>query len=212
MNPQSGSPLLNKLVMLTACCGALSILLLTVIGGATFPGYQHASQFISELGARGAPHAQLVNVGGFLPAGVLLCAFAVLAWKTLPRSAGTAIGLFGIALFGVGYLAAVFFPCDAGCRPATPSSSQLIHNAMGLAGYLSAPVALAILGWQARSWPGAGLLSLLGFLGALTALIGLMLLSPAFVYVGIAQRVLELSVLTWIVACGIYVNKNMANG
>lgn len=205
---QTSNSILNKLVMLTACGGVLSIVLLTIIGGATFPGYSHASQFISELGAHGAPHAQLVNFGGFLPAGVLVCAFAVLAWKALPRSAGTAIGLVGIALFGFGYLVAVFFPCDAGCRPAAPSSSQLIHNTLGLAGYLSAPVALAILGWQARSWPGGKLLSVLGFVGALTAFIGLSLLSPEFAYVGIAQRLLELSVLTWIVACGLYVSKN----
>ena len=180
MTSQTGSSILNKLAMLAACFGALTIVLLTVIGGATFPGYSHASQFISELGARGAPHAQLVNFGGFLPAGVLVCAFAVLAWKVLPRSAGTAIGMVGIALFGFGYLVAVFFPCDAGCRPAVPSFSQLIHNALGLAGYLSAPLTLAILGWQARSWPGGRLLSILGFLGSLTAFIGLSLLSPEF--------------------------------
>jgi len=126
--------MLKKLVMLSACLGAMSIVLLTLIGGAAFPGYSHASQFISELGARGAPHAQLVNFGGFLPAGVLVCAFAVLAWTALRRSAGTTIDLVGIALFGFGYLVAVYFPCEAGCRPAEPSFSQLIHNAMGLAG------------------------------------------------------------------------------
>ncbi len=212
MRSQSRGAMLNKLVMLSACLGALCIVLLTLIGGAAFPGYSHASQFISELGARGAPHAQLVNFGGFLPAGVLVCAFAVLAWKALPRSVGTTIGLAGIALFGFGYLVAVFFPCEAGCRPAEPSISQLVHNVLGLAGYLSAPLALAILGWQARSWPGGKLLSALGFAGALTALIGLALLSPEFAYVGVAQRVLELSVLTWIVACGIYVNRHTAIG
>lgn len=210
MTSQTGRSILNRLVMLAACFGALTVILLTVIGGAAFPGYNHASQFISELGARGAPHAQLVNFGGFLPAGVLVCAFAVLAWKALPRSAGTAIGMVGIALFGFGYLVAVVFPCDAGCRPAAPSFSQLMHNALGLAGYLSAPVALAILGWQARSWPGGRLLSRIGFIGALTAFTGLLLLSPEFAYVGIAQRLLELSVLTWIVACAIYVNRDTA--
>lgn len=211
MTSQSRGVMLKKLVMLSACLGALSIVLLTVIGGAAFPGYSHASQFISELGARGAPHAQLVNFGGFLPAGVLVCVFAVLAWKALPGSAGTTIGLVGIALFGVGYLVAAYFPCEAGCRPAEPSFSQLVHNALGLAGYLSAPLALTILGWQARAWPGGRLLSMLGFVGALTAFIGLSLLSPEFAYVGVAQRVLELSVLTWIVACGIYVNRHTAS-
>ncbi len=199
--------MLNKLVLGSAVLGALAVALLTVIGGAMYPGYSHASQFISELGAAGAPHAGLVNMAGFLPAGILICAFALLAWKALPRSGATTVGLLGIALFGFGYLVAVAFPCDVGCRPSQPSLSQVVHNMLGLAGYLSAPLALALLGWQARSWPGASLLSLLGFAGAVGAFIGLALLSPEFAYVGIAQRVLEASVLTWVVACGMYVGK-----
>ncbi len=199
--------MLNKLVLASACLGALAVVLLTVIGGAAFPNYSHVSQFISELGARGAPHATLVAYAGFLPAGILVCAFAALAWKALPRSTPTTLGMLGIALFGLGYLVAVYFPCDAGCRPAEPSGAQLVHNALGLAGYLAAPPSLALLGWQARRWPGAKGLSMLGFAGAVLALIALSLLSPEFAYVGVAQRVLEASVLSWIVACGFYVNR-----
>jgi hypothetical protein len=199
--------MLGKLVLATALLGALAVVLLTVIGGATFPGYSHASQFISELGAAGAPHAGLVNMAGFLPAGTLVCAFAALAWKALPRSGGTTVGMLGIGLFGFGYLVAAYFPCDAGCRPGEPSIAQLVHNMLGLAGYLTAPLVLALLGWQARSWPGAGVLPVLGFAGAVGAFVGLALLSPEFAYVGVAQRVLEASVLVWIVACGIYVSR-----
>lgn len=199
--------MLNKLVLAAACLGALAVVLLTVIGGAAFPNYSHVSQFISELGARGAPHAKLVAYAGFLPAGILVCAFAALAWKALPRSTPTTLGMLGIALFGFGYLVAVYFPCDAGCRPDEPSGAQLVHNALGLAGYLAAPLSLALLGWQARGWPGAKALSMHGFAGAVLAFIALSLLSPEFAYVGVAQRVLEASVLSWIVACGFYVNR-----
>jgi hypothetical protein len=198
---------LNKLVLATAFLGALVILLLTVIGGAAFPNYSHASQFISELGATGAPHAQLINFAGFLPAGMLICAFAALAWLALPRSVGSAFGMIGIALFGFGYIVATFYPCDAGCRPAEPSAAQFIHNALGLAGYMTAPITLAVLGWKARSWPAASALSIHGFVGAVFAFIGLSLLSPEFPYVGIAQRLLEVSILSWIVACGIFVRQ-----
>ncbi|MEJ7806440.1 MAG: DUF998 domain-containing protein [Telluria sp.] len=198
--------MLNKLVFATAILGALTIVLLTLIGGAMFPGYRHAAQFISELGAHGAPHATVVNYAGFLPAGILICSFAVLAWKALPRSVGTTCGMVGIALFGFGYIVATFYPCEAGCRPAQVTANQVVHNVLGLAGYVTAPLALALLGWQARRWTGASMLVALGFTGAVFALIGLMLLSPEFAYVGIAQRVLEASVLSWVVACGFYVN------
>jgi len=198
--------MLNKLVLTSACLGALTVLMLTIVGGAAFPNYSHLSQFISELGAQGAPHAALVNYAGFLPAGICICAFAVLAWLALPRSAGSAFGMLGIALFGLGYIVATFYPCDAGCRPATPSADQAIHNALGLLGYLTAPFTLALLGWKARGWPGGKKLAVHGFIGAVGAFIGISFLSPEFAYVGLAQRLLEVCVLSWIVACGFLVN------
>lgn len=196
----------KKLLLASACLGPLMVFLVTIIGGAGFPNYSHSSQFISELGATGAPHADLVNFGGFLPAGLFVCTFAVLAWRALPRSFAASIGMVGIFLFGLGYLVAVVYPCEAGCRPAAPGLSQTIHNALGLAGYLSAPLALALLGWKARSWPGGAVLSWVGYAGAILTFIGVACLAPEFPYVGIAQRVIEASVLSWIVLCGFYLN------
>lgn len=180
------------------------MVLLTVIGGANFPNYSHASQFISELGADGAPNARIINLAGFLPGGILLMAFAFFAWRSLPRSGATTFGLLGLALFALGYLVAAFFPCEADCRPAEPTLAQAIHNLFGLAGYLFAPLSLFLLAWQARRWPNATHLSVLGFIGGALAFLGLLFLSPDFKYVGVAQRVLEGSVLTWITVCALY--------
>jgi hypothetical membrane protein len=69
--------------------GALAVFLLTVIGGANFPNYSHASQFISELGASGAPNARVINLAGFLPAGLLLIAFTFQACRLLCPSAAS---------------------------------------------------------------------------------------------------------------------------
>jgi hypothetical protein len=184
--------------------GPLAVVLLTIIGGANFPNYSHASQFISELGADGAPHARLINFAGFLPAGVLIIAFAFFAWRALPGSGAVTFAMLGLALFALGYLVAAFFPCEGDCRAAEPTPSQAIHNLFGLAGYLFAPASLFALAWQARRWPSAMHLSALGFIGSAFALFGLLLLSPDFRYVGIAQRVLEGSVLMWIMACALY--------
>lgn len=197
----------NRLAFISAVLGTLAVFLLTVLGGAAFPNYSHASQFISELGARGAPNAQVINFAGFLPAGVLICTFALCAWRTLPRSRVTSLGFLGIALFAAGYLVAAFFPCEGDCRPAQPSASQAVHNLLGLAGYVTAPLALALLGWQARSWPKASHLFFAGFGCAGVALLGLLFLSPDFEYVGIAQRLLEASVLSWVVLCAWYINR-----
>ncbi len=198
---------MNKLALTTGVLGALWVLALTLIGGATFPGYDHAGQFISELGATGAPHGWKVSWLGFLPAGILVCAFALFGWLAAPRSVLSTLGFVGIFLFAIGYVGSTFFPCDFGCRPENPSFSQVMHELVGLAGYLFAPLTLLLLGLSARKWPGAGWLAILGYITAVTALAGLVKLDPSFAHVGVAQRVLEASVLGWIVACAIYLGQ-----
>ncbi len=194
------------LALITGILGTLAVFLVTVLGGANFPNYSHASQFISELGASGAPNARIINLAGFLPAGLLISAFTFFAWRSLPRSRATTLGMLGLALFAIGYIAAAFFPCEPGCRPAQPSLSQAMHNLLGLAGYLTAPLSLLVLGWAARRWSKAAYLSTLGFIGGGLALLSLLFLSPDFRYAGVAQRVLEGSVLGWVVVCALYIN------
>jgi hypothetical protein len=92
---RGGTSLIVRFAFPAAMLSAGSVILLIVLGGAAFPGYSHTSQFISELGATGAPHEKLVRFAGFLPAGVLLCLFVIGAFKVLPRSHLTALGLAG---------------------------------------------------------------------------------------------------------------------
>jgi hypothetical membrane protein len=193
-----------RLAFMTGILAPLAILLMTVLGGAAFPGYSHLSQFISELGAREAPHGELISFGGFLPAGLLLCAFSFSAAWVLPRSAMTWLGLAGMAWYAMGYVASAFFRCDPGCRPAEPSLSQHVHNLVGVTGYFAGAVGLILLGTQARHWPGARHLSALGLGGGGVTLVAFLFLSPAFPYVGVAQRVMEACLLLWSVVCALY--------
>jgi hypothetical membrane protein len=194
----------GKLAMVCGVLGALWVLALVLYGGATFPGYDHATQFISELGATGAPQGQFVSWAGFLPTGVLVCSFAVLGWLAAPKSVWSAIGFVGVFLFAFGYAGSAFFPCDYGCRPEEPTFSQTMHYLLGLPGYFLAPLTLARLGVAARNWPKARHINVLGFVCATTALIALAFLSPDYEYVGVAQRVLEASMLIWVAACALY--------
>lgn len=200
-------PRLARTAGLTGLLGVAWVIALTVIGGAAYPGYDHAAQYISELGARGAPHAALVNFAGFLPAGLLLCTFAVLAWKALPRSTSATLGFLGLLLYAVGYVGAGFFPCDAGCRPDEPSLTHLLHTGIGLAGYLLAPLTLLLLSQASRHWPGAGSLRVLALAAAPIALAGLLGLSPDSSIAGLAQRALEGSVLAWIAVAAGYLRR-----
>lgn len=193
-----------------AVLGAGAVLLLTLLGASGFPGYNHESQFISELGARGAPHELWVRFAGFLPAGIFVVLFAAAAFHALPRAGLTSAGLLGLVVYAFGYVAAAFFPCEAGCRPAQPSLSQTIHNVFGLAGYLLAPLFMYALAWQARRWPGATHLAALGFVAAALVLVGLLTLSPKSAFAGSSQRLIEVAVLSWVVVCGVYLRSRAA--
>jgi len=195
----------GKLAMITAVLGAAWLVAMVLIGGAGFAGYDHVSQYISELGATGAPQGWQVSWLGFLPIGVLICAFAVFAWIAAPRSVLATLGFVGVFLFSIGYVGSAFFPCDYGCRPDNPSFSQAMHELVGLAGYMLAPITLLLLGLAAWRWPKAVWLSILAFVAAVGALVGLSgLMDADSPTVGLYQRVLEASMLGWVVACGLY--------
>ena len=196
----------------TAWASLLVLVLMTVLAGAFTPDYSHVSQFISELGARGAPLEWEVRFAGFLPLGILLLAFCWLAYIALPRSSGTTFALIGLALYALGYLVAAAFPCDLGCRPAQPSVSQLIHNSLGLLGYLLAPLFLFAFARAARSWPNGARVSAAGYAAAGLALLGMLTLSSGSSMTGLGQRLLELSVLGWVAYCGAYAARQGAQG
>jgi hypothetical membrane protein len=63
-----------KLSAVTALACFVVMALTVVVAGALTPGYSHVSQYISELGARGAPQEWGVRLAGFLPSGILLLA------------------------------------------------------------------------------------------------------------------------------------------
>ncbi len=185
-----------------ASCGfaaAALALVVPVLGASAIASYSHGSQFISELGASGTPHARLVAVAGFAPIGVLFLAFLLLASALFPASRRTTAGVFALSSVGVAYLVSAVFPCDAGC-PSAGSFSQTVHNAFGLLEYVGAIAGLALLGaafshspgWRSAAWACAicGVLVALGFLG---------MLIPAFAgFRGFSQRIAEAGIFSWV--------------
>jgi hypothetical protein len=91
------------------------------------PGFDHLKNFISELGAAGAPGADIMNFGGFLPYGVLMLAFSLVVHRGIRPDIGGWLGPSVLALYGLGYVALAVSPCDPGCQAATPSLHHRIH-------------------------------------------------------------------------------------
>lgn len=172
--------------------------------GAAWPGYDHLRQFISELGATGAPNGETFSLWGFIVPGVLLMVFPVAAFLALPRSVVGFIGFALILLFASGAFFGGVYPCDFGCVTEGGSESQRMHELLGLGGYLTAPLALLLVGLASRRWPGAAGLFPLGVLGAVVAVVAMPLMVMDIEFDGAAQRALEGAMAIWILACAAY--------
>lgn len=173
--------------------GFLIQLITIVWGGAVYPGYSHASQYISELGATGAVTGHAVSWWGFVPSGLLVGAGCLIgAW--IGRSSLPAIAAWlGLAWYGVALAAAGVYPCEFECGRADASFNALMHDLFGGTGYLTGILALPLAALVARHEGRKGLaifavvcavLAAAGFAGVIAEA------QPA----GVIQRVLEGSV------------------
>ncbi len=119
--------------------------LIILLTGALTPNYSHSSQYISELGAVGAPFHYLMNWLGIAPFGLLICFFSCsISFYLRPGIIAWIAGFF-LLLSGLGFLIAGLFSCDVGCSFATMSQSQVIHNLSSMGGFIAAILASGIL-------------------------------------------------------------------
>jgi len=179
---------------------------MTLVGAARYPGYDHARQFISELGATGAPDGWVVSWLAFLPIGLLVMAACLLmAWRM--RSSALAVaGFLLLAVNAYAYVNSVWFRCDFEC--AGTSVAQGMHNLIGLLGYLAGCVGLLLAGLSAK---GHRTLRVLGVVCAVLAFAGLMGLGataetggPAGAFQRLTEAAIALFMLAyaWVLATG----------
>lgn len=183
-------------------CGVLSLLVLalaTIAGGMAYPGYDHLTQYISELGATGAPTAEAVSLA-FMVSGGLLAGFWILCAGVFPRSLLSILGFGLSALNGVGLLLGGVFQCDFECSTADLSREALLHDVFGGVGYLAGIAGVFLIGFAARHWPqGRGMFGLSLVCGVPAAL-AIWLIHPEFEWYGVAQRVVEIALAIWTLA------------
>ena len=189
-------------------CGVLSLLVLaaaTIAGGMAYPGgYNHLTQYISELGATGAPTSQAVSLA-FMVSGSLLAAFWLLCAGLFPRSVLSILGFGLSALNGVGLLLGGVFRCDFECSTADLSPAAVLHDVFGGVSYLCGIVGVFLLGIASRGWPlGRGLFGL-SLICGIPAALAIWLIHPDFEWYGAAQRIVEIALAVWTMAVALRV-------
>lgn len=179
--------------------GEAILLALVLIGGARYPGYDHASQFISELGATGAVDGWGISWIGFLSIGVLVGAFCLIsAWLMRSRIVGL-IGWLLLAFNAYAYLNSVWFRCSYECAGETPA--QVMHNLVGALGYLAGCIGLVLAGLSARNSKASWLVAL-GIVCAILSFVGLFGLGSTTELRGAFQRLTEVSIAVFMLAFG----------
>ena len=122
------------------------------------PDYHPLAQYISELGATGAPHAGWVNWAGYLPSGLFFAIALASFWRHWRPRGVQAAGLALLFCEPLAWIGSAIFPCDLGC-PAQGSLAQNLHNVLALFTYTGTGLGVTLLAcapglrvWQRLGW------------------------------------------------------------
>lgn len=200
-----GSQQSRQILPLAGLAAPVLFTAVTILCAALRPDYDHASQFISELGATRTPHATLMNVAGFTPSGLLFALFGLSLARALPHGAAFVAVSVLMTLFGIGLAAAGVFSCDAGC-PLDGSTEALVHDRVSIAAFLSAIAGVGLFGRAVRRAPGWRELSGYSLLSSALAFVFLAALVASVesrTLTGLWQRLMLGTLFLWCVVVGV---------
>jgi len=135
----------RRALAVVAAAGPVLLIVLTLVLGAAWPGYDAIRDTQSELGAVDAPAGPLMNVAGFMGIGVSILAFAALYAATLRASWVTWLATGVLVVAGAGMITVGFFPCDAGCVDVTTTGR--LHGVFSAPAAIGLPTAAMLSSW-----------------------------------------------------------------
>lgn len=192
---------MNRNLKWCAICGIVGPILFTVVVvtvGLLHPGYNHVTQYISELGASGTPNAIIMNTVGESLLGLLVIAFAFGLHQGIGEGKGSKIGPALVAVGGAGLVAVAIFPCDPGCVNVTITGVMHVASArVRIIATILAPLLISLRLKKDSLWQGYRLYSVAtSIAGAIVYLLLLFVLFKS--WNGAVQRILLGVQLLWI--------------
>lgn len=207
---RSGSAIAMKAERFTStllACGLLSSLLYLatdIFGALHYPGYNYASQAISEMSAIGAPTAELLAPFYTLYS-ILFASFGAGVWLAAGRGRAfrvSAAFIIAVAALGIGW---AIFPMNA--RGAERTLTDTMHLVMGAAStvlLIGAIVSGAIgLGRRFRSYSTMTVLVMLGFGYLMSLDVPRVAKGQATPYLGITERITMGAWLIWMASLSV---------
>ena len=197
---RAGDPLV-RIGALAGIAGPLLYAAVVAITGYLTPGYDPLTQWISELGATGAPYAVVFNVLGPGLFGILSVAFAAGLWRALKGGPLAFITAALITVAGIAGILEGVFVCDPGCVPVTPAGS--LHLMIGIVPLLTMLAAMEIFAFIVRKDPGwPGFFAFSQGIVILTVIFAIAFSSGAILD-GLYQRIMVGAMLVWVMAVGV---------
>lgn len=187
---------MRRVLLWAGPVGAAAFLVGIFAVGSVAPGYNQLSQFVSELGAIGAPTAFYLNVLVLIPAGTLIAVGGLgRCWS------GEAVSGALMGLSGVGFTVAGLYRCDASCSFVDMSPAAMIHNQAAFGAFLLA-IFSALLLTVSSLFRRDGVrlaVNTCGLVGMITGLAAMMLMGLDHELIGAAQRVFLVSFCLWLI-------------
>ena len=198
----------NKLTFLIGIVGVSLFIISSILGGLLIDNYSIISQYISESYAIDTEYGMVLRTFGYIPSGIFIAVFCFTGVRFFAPTKLLNIGFYGIGLFyGLATVVVGMFPCDSGCNKdfIDPSTSQLIHNFMGLLTYLFVPVLIILIGLELKKIQKNTVFPLQSIvLGVISFLfVSVLFLNSNSKYIGLYQRIIELVFILWVVFCAI---------
>jgi hypothetical protein len=202
---------LSRLAFAALVAGLAVLIGVVVWAGWTYPGYDHTRQFMSELGATGAVTGRTVSIWGFVPNGVLMTVFGVLAAWILRHSALAVTACLMLAAFGVGMTGGGVYPCDFECSRSDPSPASFRHDVFGGVGYLCAILGVGLASLWARRSDAPGL-ARLGLVAVIVSVVGFYGVIAEVERAGLFQRAMESAIAVFMLALGWMLMRGLRSG
>ncbi len=141
-SPQPDSS--QRLLAICGITGPILYAIVVIILGFLEPGYSHAAQSMSELGAVGARYATIMNTAGFPLLGLLIIVFALGLDRGIRDGKGAKIGPALVAVSGAALVMTGIFRCDPGCVDVTMvGTTHSVFAVIAAFAMLLAPLAIS---------------------------------------------------------------------
>ncbi len=197
----------NQVVCWLGLIGSVLFIGTSIIGGLQIEGYSFTRQYISESYANGVPNTIYLRKIYFL-SGALLASFGFLAPYVIKSSKPVTISFVLFAIFyGLATIVTSVFPCDLGCPAGFDvSASQLIHNFSGFLTYAIVPLCLIVMGLRFKKQLTLAKLAMVTLVAGVLSLVFVILLfkQPDGPYIGLFQRIIEGSILIWVIYVSLF--------